>query len=362
MTSRRRRVLRAVAALLVVAGAGAAVPLWSRWTTTAAPPPAPAPGVTAPVTRATLAETTAVDGELGYGPAVPLTSKAAGTVTWLPEVGAVLTRGDVLLRADEKPVVVLLGPLPMYRSLARDSTGRDVRQFEENLRALGYVGFTVDEKYTEATANAVKRWQRALRVEDTGEIDPGGVVYVPEPVRVSSRAVRIGGSASGEVLSHTPDVKVVTVDARAKDVAWAVVGAGVSVALPGGAQVPGVVAAVGTELSTGTGTGTGQPGGNPTGQSTNATVPVTITVADQNAVASMTKAPVQVRYTARARPDVLTVPVPALLAPVEGGYAVEVVDGDATRVVAVETGLFADGRVEVRGPGLVEGMTVRVPG
>jgi hypothetical protein len=58
---------------------------------------------------------------------------------------------------------------------------------------------------------------------------------------------------------------------------------------------------------------------------------------------------------------VLTVPVAALLALAEGGYGVQVVTGTATRIVAVRTGLFAAGRVEVSGDGLTEGMTVGMP-
>jgi multidrug efflux system membrane fusion protein len=61
------------------------------------------------------------------------------------------------------------------------------------------------------------------------------------------------------------------------------------------------------------------------------------------------------------REDVLTVPVAALLALREGGYGVEVVEGTSTRIVAVDTGLFAGGRVEVTGEGLTEGMTVGMP-
>ena len=53
--------------------------------------------------------------------------------------------------------------------------------------------------------------------------------------------------------------------------------------------------------------------------------------------------------------DVLAVPVGALLALREGGYALQLPDGG---LVAVQTGMFAEGLVEVSGAGLTEGLTV----
>ena len=59
---------------------------------------------------------------------------------------------------------------------------------------------------------------------------------------------------------------------------------------------------------------------------------------------------------------VLAVPVNALVALLEGGYAVEVRDADGTRhFEAVELGLFEDGLVEVTGDGIAEGDDVVVP-
>ena len=59
---------------------------------------------------------------------------------------------------------------------------------------------------------------------------------------------------------------------------------------------------------------------------------------------------------------VLAVPVTALIALSEGGYAVEVVAGDgSTYLVAVDPGLFADGRVEVSTDGLEDGTIVVIP-
>jgi hypothetical protein len=71
------------------------------------------------------------------------------------------------------------------------------------------------------------------------------------------------------------------------------------------------------------------------------------------------EAPVDVDVeTARAE-GVLAVPVQALLALAEGGYALEVVDGPGeTHLVGVETGSFADGYVEVAGDGVTEGLEV----
>jgi len=312
---------------------------------------------TAQVTVMTIAETAAVDGDLGYGPAEPVESRAAGTLTWLPAVGAVLSRGDVLLRADDKPVLLFYGTLPMYRELTLDTAGEDVKQFETNLRALGYGGFTVDEHYTASTVEAVKRWQRHLHLEETGMVGMDAVVYTPTAIRVAAHSVRIGAAAQGQLFTYTADTRVVTVNAPARNASWAVTGTQVTVELPGGSRVAGVVSFVGTEA-----TAPSSPGENAPGNGTqNATVPVTVSIADQAALGPLERAPVEVRHTAQEHSDVLTVPVVALLAPIEGGYALEIVDGTNARIVPVETGLFADGRVEVRGAGIAAGMTVRVP-
>jgi hypothetical protein len=320
-----------------------------------------APAGTAQIIRQTLVNAATVPGKLDYGSAEPVEAKASGTVTWLPEVGTVLTRGEVLLRADEKPVAMLYGALPMYRELNVHTTGRDVEQFERNLSALGYAGFAVDEKFNQYTATAVKRWQRDLEVPQSGVVGVASIVYAGGAVRVAGRSVRLGGSASGEVLTCTANVKVVTVDAPAAGAVWAAKGTKVSVVLPGGRTVAGTVTGLGTEATAAPATGESGSGDAPTAASQGATVPVTVSIADQSRLGSLQSTPVDVRYVAEERKDVLTVPVPALLAPQEGGYAVEIVEASGTRVVAVQTGLFADGRVEVRGRGIGVGTTVRMP-
>lgn len=264
--------------------------------------------------------------------------------------------------------------------------GMDVKQFESNLSALGYSGFTVDESYTELTAAAVKRWQADLGLPRTGRVGAGDVVYASGPVRISGTSARVGDAASGNPVSYTSTSRMVTVSAPANDTDWARRGSEVSVQLPDGHDVTGTVASLGSSASASSGggdegaegaqgTGGGDDGGGSGGGGGKAaTVSVVITFDDQDALGRLQSGPVTVRHTEKERKNVLTVPVAALTALAEGGYGLELADdsgekgqkgseGDsvAGRFVGVRTGLFAGGRVEVSGPAVHEGMKVRIP-
>jgi hypothetical protein len=73
---------------------------------------------------------------------------------------------------------------------------------------------------------------------------------------------------------------------------------------------------------------------------------MTVSLADAAAVGALDQAPVTVRITTTAATGVLAVPVQALLAVAEGGYALERPDGT---LVPVTLGASVDGWVEVRG-------------
>ena len=73
------------------------------------------------------------------------------------------------------------------------------------------------------------------------------------------------------------------------------------------------------------------------------------------AAAGFTSASVQVTFTGTAERGVLAVPVTALLALAGGGYAVQLPGG---RLVAVQTGMFAQGLVQVSGTGINAGLRV----
>lgn len=365
-TNRRRRrtggVVIAVATVLAVgAAAGAAFGFDAglRDGDAADDAGAALPPATAEVTRETLVDTRTETGELGYGDATTLTARSGGTVTGLPGSGSTVKRGQALYRVDNSPVTLLYGSLPAYRPLKPGVEGADVKQFEKNLRALGYTGFTVDDEYTELTADAVEDWQDDLGVPETGTVDLGRVFYAPGAVRVDSLKAAKGDPVQpgAAVLTYTDRSPVITVELDTDDQRLARKEAKVSVTLPDGKTVDGTITDVETVVEDG-----GDDGGGRGGESEPETkLRVTVAIKDKKALDGLDQASVDVGFTASKREDVLTVPVAALLALSEGGYGVEVVEGRKTRIVAVATGLFADGRVEVTGDGLTEGMTVGMP-
>jgi hypothetical protein len=117
--------------------------------------------------------------------------------------------------------------------------------------------------------------------------------------------------------------------------------------------VTGKVSSVGTVAHS---AATGQGNGN-----SDPTIDVTITVANQKELGTLDAAPVDITLVSSQRKDVLTVPVAALVALAEGGYGVQVVEGDTARYIAVKTGMFAGGRVEVSGDEINENTVVGIP-
>jgi len=209
-----RALITTVAAAAVVGAASAAAIGFggdpARTPTSSARPPS-----TAPITRTTLYDREKHDGTLGHGTEKEVSGRLGGTVTWLPDTGAVVQRGQALYRVDDKPVLLLYGALPAYRELRSGSEGADVRQLETELRALGYTGFTVDDEYTSSTAAAVEKWQKASGLTETGVVELGRVVYAAGPVRVASVSASIGDAAQGALLTVSGTSRVVTVARKA---------------------------------------------------------------------------------------------------------------------------------------------------
>lgn len=369
---RRRRLLVASAVVLVTVAAGAGIGWAKRRPDTPAGPAGPGDVRMVALVKTDLSTSQSLPGTLGYGTARVLKGAKQGTVTWLPAPRAVVGRGESLFRVDDEPVTLFLGGTPLYRTLAKIGTvGPDVKVVAANLRALGYsigrqpapgtpIARTDAEGKTDpeptpvrrgegvltATLRAaIKRWQHDRHLPENGVLRAEDIVVLPGTVRIGSVLAQLGDGTDQPVISVTPTTKVVAVDAAATETGAINEGDKVLVELPDTNKVPGRVAAVGTEVKT---EETGQAADTPK-------ITVTITLDKASTVKKFDLADVTVAFVAETHPDVLAAPVEALLALQEGGYAVQLATGG---LVPVETGLFADGLVEVDGAGLSAGTTI----
>jgi hypothetical protein len=304
------------------------------------------PVSTATVRQRTMESTEEFDGTLGYAGEGVIISGLNGTYTSLPEAGDILTLGDEVYEVNGIDTSYLMyGKRPAYRALDIDSdNGPDIKQLETSLKAIGFPNvlgknFSPDWNFRAKTETAIERWQKRTNQEQDGRIEFGEVTFMPGPVRITEVVPELGSrSQAGQVLAYTTDTDlVVTLDLEADRRDILSVEDTVTVELPDGSEAAGVV----TEISSVAQTlqGASEP-----------TVGVTIELEDTAVVGDLDGAEVTVSVVRETRPDVLTVPVDALLALREGGYALEMVaDDGSTYLVAAEVGLFDDLGVEVSG-------------
>jgi peptidoglycan hydrolase-like protein with peptidoglycan-binding domain len=287
----------------------------------------------------------------------------------------------VLYRVDDSPVVLLYGSTPAYRTLSVGATGADVAQLNADLVALGYATSArldpTPAAFGPATTAAVNKLQTALGLTPNGTLHLGQAVFEPTALRVTAVSAPLGGAAQAaqtvmQATSTTHQIQVALDASQQTDMA---AGDKVTITLPNNQTTPGVVSTVGTVAicppaseQGGSNTSAGSPradncsSGSP--QTTTPTITVDITPSDPAATGTWDQAPVRVSITTARVPNVLAVPVTALLAQSNGGYSVEIVNPDATHhLIPVSLGLFddADGLVQVTGPGLSAGQDVVVP-
>ena len=368
------------------------------------------PTATTTVTKGDISTTRTISGTLGYGATRVISGSGNGVITWLPVAGTTITRGQRVYAVNDQPVPLFYGKIPLFRDLDTEGTvGRDVRMVLNNLRALGYEvgrqpspGTVVTQSVpssadsagaspssaattdlpapgattaapagapspaptqtrpptrvvrrtvhdgeavlTAALIKAIKAWQRHLELPASGELTVGSVLVLPAAVRVSALSAQVGAPATGELLSTTPISKVITVLADQSEAATVDNGDHATVALSDGTTTPAEVTSVGTALQT-------QDGGDPSSPK----LTITLVLNQPSKLKQVDSADLQVSFRAQTHKQVLTVPISALLALQEGGYALQTPAG---ALIAVKTGIFADGQVEVSGTGINEGMTV----
>jgi hypothetical protein len=345
-----------------------------------------APVHTAQVQKRTLSAMVSQAGILTYrarsdGSPYSVINQAKGTYTELPGRGRVISQGQVFYRVNDRPVVLLRGSTPAYRTLSAGARGPDVAELNADLVALGYATRAQLQPrsalFGAATTTAVEKLQAALGVARNGSLALGQVVFEPTAVRVTSVSAQLGGRTQpGEtVMQDTSTVRLVQIALAASQQTEVAVGNKVTITLPNNRSTPGVVSSVATVATCPSSSGPGGSSSSATPSGTDScssggpgsgapTIAVDVTFSDPAATGTWDQAPVQVAITTASVRGALTVPVAALLARSGGGYAVEVVGaGRRNHLVPVALGLFddAEGLVQVTGSGLAAGQTVVVP-
>jgi hypothetical protein len=322
------------------------------------------------VTRQSLTSQTQVEATLGDSGSYNVVNQAAGTITALPAVGQVVHQGHVLYQVNGIPVVLLYGSVPAWRDLSEGLSGPDVAELNADLVKLGYAtGEQLDphsDFFGAETAFALEGLQARLGVTVTGELALGQAVFAPGAIQVTGLGpgIVLGGpaQAGAAVLTATSTTPVVTIALDASEQSEVKDGERVSITLPSGHDTPGVVSQVST-IATAPSSADSSSDSNGSSSPSCPTITVEVTPTTPKALGRLSQAPVAVTITSGRASDALVVPVVALLAQANGGYAVEVVSGGRHHLVAVTPGLFDDaaGLVQVTGTTLTAGQHVVVP-
>ncbi len=264
-----------------------------------------------------------------------------------------------------RPLYAMYGDVPAYRNMTMGLDGDDIGQLEANLADLGFgdtEAFEVEGVFDEHTAAAVRRWQSETGQHVDGMVSTADVLFIAGPSQIGlweqglemGQELEVGRALASLTVVETPvngglsTTQRITANLPLSDRDLISVGFAVNVELPDDSDVAGTVIAI-------------NPSPVLDEQTGENVVEVTILLSEP-APPTWIGATVTVEITETLISDALVVPATALLALVEGGSAVEVLDDDgSTRLVGVETGLFVDGDVEVISADLAAGMRVVVP-
>ena len=316
-------------------------------------------GATATVTKGDLVGETTVQGTLHYADSYTLKSAFEGVVTALPTPGTTLTQGSHVYTVADNNTYLLHGSTPAWRAFEEGmSDGEDVTQLETALSELGYFEATPNAHFDWNTIAAIKKWQKALTLTQSGSLPLGTVLFAPEDLRIGALKARVGDNATmeTELFTASSSRQVISANLKLSDQALGVVGNSVTVRLPGSAAT-----------TTGTITSVEPPREKDSEEGSKETtkeriIPITVTPDDTSALDGLQEASVSLGLTSQTRTGVLSVPLGALVALSSDQFGVEVVDekGEIRRV-PVTVGLFAGDRVEVSGDEIAEGQRVVVP-
>ncbi|GAA3437216.1 peptidoglycan-binding protein [Kutzneria kofuensis] len=343
----------------------------------AAHQPPPASLITVAVAKQALASKITAQGTVSYTGAIPVTltgtvgGAATQLVTRAPSVGATVGPGERLLEVSGRPVFLLPGSVPMYRTLTDGMKGDDVKQLQQALTTLGF-GHLSGGTFDVATQIQVKRWYEHAGYEPQAEdnkvtVPSGEILFLPTlPVRVDTVTTRAGATASGPIGTVTNSTVNIQSTLPSADAQFVRAGMKATLTLPDGTTMAAKVDAIGKDAAPPPTDQPVQPSGQQQQpqqqQSTSDAVPMRLVAQDPAALAAYANKAAKIDIeVGKTNGDVLVVPVAAVATSQDGATRVQVQRKDGRlQDVPVRLGLTANGLVEVSGTGLAEGDRVVV--
>jgi len=162
-------------------------------------------GATAPVSSQVFDDARRVRVTPQIAEEAPLSLADSGRVTASScATGGVIESGSSPATVDDRPVLALATSVPLWRDLAPDMEGEDVRALQVELARLGF-SVRADGEYGNATKTAVTRlFKDAGVAKPSGDLPAASVLWLP----ASSVAVKECGAPLGAVAGEEPFVTV----------------------------------------------------------------------------------------------------------------------------------------------------------
>lgn len=385
---RRQALILVVVGSVVLTGAGVAAASFIKSPAQAAADTRPPPTsvLTAAVQKKVLSETVITRGKVAASQQIDVSGEGTGEkdagrsiVTKVAvKTGSPLRMGQLLLEVSGRPVFVLKGEVPAYRDLKPGSTGEDVAQLQKALGELGYTsGSDPAGAFGSGTERAVELFYQAHEFTPateqgdpvatpkesapTGETETGDVpdetstaqshTIVPmseityvraEPAYVEQVSAHVGDEASGDLVSILAGDLIVNGSVSADAKGLVKPGQKVSIASEvTGDRATGTVESVAAKPSE------PQKDAESAAQSGSDTYAVKIKPSG-GLPAALAGEDVRLTITAASSGKaVLAVPASAVSAGEDGQTTVTVRRGEQERRVVVDTGMTADGYVQV---------------
>ena len=155
-----------------------------------------------------------------------LNSPLSGVITYVPKEGTVINFGEVLFAVDNKPVILVEGATPFYRTLDLNSdAGPDILQLEQALVFLGYAtaDFSPDETFDETTSDMLNALYIDYKIDTKSEITSSEQVAInlkKTEVETIEETISDGGATLAEVNDKKKKLDDAKEAATEESTAW----------------------------------------------------------------------------------------------------------------------------------------------